>query len=86
MRCYSGRLWYGEPNGVANANGKGEILESSHYAAIRVYYAARDVTETQDEHTAISQSSGSGKIVSKTTPFARNVLGLTLQVTLIFMI
>ena len=33
-----GRLWYGEPNAVANAIGYAEHRSRSHDAVIRVYY------------------------------------------------
>jgi len=36
-----GRLWYGEPNAVANAIGYAEHRSRSHRAVIRVYDDAR---------------------------------------------
>ena len=44
-----GRLWYGEPNAVANATGYVKFFSRSH-AVIRVYDSAGDVIETH-EHT-----------------------------------
>ena len=41
-----GRLWYGEPNAVANAIGYGMHSSRSHDAVIRVYDAAGNVIET----------------------------------------
>ena len=41
-----GRLWYGEPNAVANAIGYAEHRSRSHDAVIRVYDAAGNVIET----------------------------------------
>jgi hypothetical protein len=41
-----GRLWYGEPNAVANAIGYAKHRSRSHHAVIRVYDAADDVIET----------------------------------------
>jgi hypothetical protein len=45
-----GRLWYGEPNAIANAIGYAQHRSQSHYAVIRVYDAAGNVIETH-EHT-----------------------------------
>ena len=42
-----GRLWYGEPNAVANAIGYAEHRSRSHDAVIRVYDNAGSVIETQ---------------------------------------
>ena len=42
-----GRLWYGEPNAVANAIGYALHYSRSHDAVIRVYDAAGNV-ETQE--------------------------------------
>ena len=41
-----GRLWYGEPNAVANAIGYAMHRSRSHDAVIRVYDAAGNVIET----------------------------------------
>jgi hypothetical protein len=41
-----GRLWYGEPNAVANAIGYAEHRSRSHDAVIRVYDAAGNLIET----------------------------------------
>ncbi len=41
-----GRLWYGEPNAVANAIGYAEHRSRSHNAVIRVYDDAGNVIET----------------------------------------
>jgi hypothetical protein len=41
-----GRLWYGEPNAVANAIGYAEHYSRSHHAVIRVYDDAGNVIET----------------------------------------
>jgi len=45
-----GRLWYGEPNAVANAIGYAKHRSRSHRAVIRVYDAAGNVIQTH-EHT-----------------------------------
>jgi hypothetical protein len=50
-----GRLWYGEPNAVANAIGYAEHRSRSHHAVIRVYDVAGNLIETH-EHKAISTS------------------------------
>jgi hypothetical protein len=41
-----GRLWYGEPNAVANAIGYAEHRSRSYDAVIRVYDATGNVIET----------------------------------------
>jgi hypothetical protein len=41
-----GRLWYGEPNSVANAIGYAAHYSRSDHAVIRVYDAAGNVMET----------------------------------------
>jgi hypothetical protein len=46
----AGRLWYGEPNKVANAIGFAKFSSRSHDAVIRVYDDAGNVIETH-EHT-----------------------------------
>ena len=43
-----GRLWYGEPNAVANAIGYAQHRGRSHDAVIRVYDDAGSVIETQE--------------------------------------
>jgi len=43
-----GRLWYGEPNAVANAVGYAEHSSRSHHAVIRVYDDAGNVIETHE--------------------------------------
>ncbi len=43
-----GRLWYGEPNAVANAIGYAKHRSRSHRAVIRVYDAAGNVIETHE--------------------------------------
>jgi hypothetical protein len=43
-----GRLWYGEPNAVANAIGYAEHYSRSHNAVIRVYDDAGNVIETHE--------------------------------------
>ena len=43
-----GRLWYGEPNAVANAIGYAEHYSRSHHAVIRVYDAAGSLVETYE--------------------------------------
>jgi hypothetical protein len=45
-----GRLWYGEPNAVANAMGYAQHRSRSHDAVIRVYDVIGNVVETL-EHT-----------------------------------
>jgi hypothetical protein len=41
-----GRLWYGEPNAVANAIGYAEHRSRSHDAVIRVYDESSNVIKT----------------------------------------
>jgi hypothetical protein len=43
-----GRLWYGEPNAVANAIGYAQHRSRSHDTVIRVYDDAGNVTETHE--------------------------------------
>jgi hypothetical protein len=43
-----GRLWYGEPNAVANAIGYAEHRSRSHDAVIRIYDDAGNVIETHE--------------------------------------
>ena len=43
-----GRLWYGEPNAVANAIGYATHRSRSHPAVIRVYDDAGNVIETHE--------------------------------------
>ena len=43
-----GRLWYGEPNAVANAIGYAQHHSRSHDAVIRVYDEADNVIETHE--------------------------------------
>ena len=43
-----GRLWYGEPNAVANAIGYAQHRSRSHHAVIRVYDDAGNVIETHE--------------------------------------
>ena len=43
-----GRLWYDEPNTVANAIGYAEHRSRSHDAVIRVYDAAGNVIEAHE--------------------------------------
>ena len=43
-----GRLWYGEPNAVANAVAYAEHHGRSHDAVIRVYDATGNVIETPE--------------------------------------
>ena len=43
-----GRLWYGEPNAVANAIGYAEHYSRSHRAVIRVYDGAGNVMDTRE--------------------------------------
>ena len=44
-----GRLWYGEPNAVANAIGYAGHRSRSHNAVIRVYDANGNVVETLED-------------------------------------
>jgi hypothetical protein len=44
----SGRLWYGEPNAIANAVGYANFYGRSHYAVIRVYDESGNVIETHE--------------------------------------
>ena len=43
-----GRLWYGEPNAVADAIGYAQHRSRSHDAGIRVYDAAGNVIEMHE--------------------------------------
>jgi hypothetical protein len=43
-----GRLWYGQPNAVANAIGYAEFYSRSHTALIRVYDSAGNLIETHE--------------------------------------
>ena len=43
-----GRLWYGEPNAVANAIGYAEHYSRSHDAVIRVYDDGGNVIQTNE--------------------------------------
>jgi hypothetical protein len=43
-----GRLWYGEPNAIANAIGYAKHRSRSHDAVIRVYDDAGNVIETHE--------------------------------------
>ena len=43
-----GRLWYGEPNAVANAVGYAQHRSRSQKAVIRVYDGAGNVIETHE--------------------------------------
>jgi len=43
-----GRLWYGEPDAVANAIGYAEHRSRSHDAVIRVHDEAGNVIETHE--------------------------------------
>jgi hypothetical protein len=47
--CRSGRLWYGEPDAVANAIGYAKFYSRSHDAMIRVYDDAGSVIETHEQ-------------------------------------
>jgi hypothetical protein len=44
-----GRLWYGEPNAVANAINYAKFFSRSHAAVIRVYDESGNVIETQEQ-------------------------------------
>jgi hypothetical protein len=43
-----GRLWYGQPNAVANAIGYAEFYSRSHNAVIHVYDKAGNVIESHE--------------------------------------
>jgi hypothetical protein len=43
-----GRLWYGEPDAIANAISYARFYSRSHDAVIRVYHNAGNVIETQE--------------------------------------
>ena len=43
-----GRLWYAEPNAVANVIGYAKHRSRSHHAVIRVYDEAGNVIETRE--------------------------------------
>ena len=67
-----GRLWYGEPNAVANAIGYAEHRSRSHPAVIRVYDNAGNVIETHEPARSISES---GELFTRLTlPFPLNDL------------
>ena len=60
-----GRLWYGEPNAVANAIGYAQHRSRSHAAVIHVYADAGDVIDRTLEvlvQAAARAASTSGKI------------------------
>ena len=42
------RLWYGEPNAMANAIGYAQFYSRSHDAVIRVYDEAGNMIETHE--------------------------------------
>ena len=44
-----GRLWYAEPNAIANAIGYAKFYSRSHHAVVRVFDDAGNVIDT-DEH------------------------------------
>jgi hypothetical protein len=44
-----GRLWYGEPNAVANAINYAKFFSRSHDAVIRVYDEAGSVIDTHEQ-------------------------------------
>src|SRR5882762_9842382 len=44
-----GRLWYGEPNAIANAIGYAKHRSRSHDAVIRVYDEVGNVIETHEQ-------------------------------------
>jgi hypothetical protein len=44
----NGRLWYGEPNAVANAISYAKFFSRSHPAVIHVYDPAGNVIETRE--------------------------------------
>jgi hypothetical protein len=52
-----GRLWYGEPNVVANAVGYAMHRSRSHRAVIRVYDDAGNVIEMHDHKGEFSHNS-----------------------------
>jgi hypothetical protein len=43
-----GRLWYGEPNAIANAIGYAKHRSRSHHAVIRVFDDAGNVIKTHE--------------------------------------
>jgi len=43
-----GRLWYGEPNAIGNANGYAKFRSRSHRAVISFYDEAGNVIETHE--------------------------------------
>jgi hypothetical protein len=43
-----GRLWYGEPNAIANAVGYAKFYSRSHDAVIHVYDETGNVIETHE--------------------------------------
>jgi hypothetical protein len=43
-----GRLWYGEPNAIANAIGYAKFYIRSHDAVIRVYDAAGNMIDAHE--------------------------------------
>ena len=51
-----GRLWYGEPNAVSNANNNAKFFSRSHDAVIRVCDAARNVIQTHQHKGDFKES------------------------------
>jgi hypothetical protein len=49
MRCHSVRLWYAEPDAVANAIGYAMFFSPSHDVVIRVYDDPGNVIETHEQ-------------------------------------
>jgi len=52
-----GRLWYREPNAIANAIGYAEHSSRSNQAVIRIYNAASNMTETHEYEYTLTQLS-----------------------------
>ena len=52
-----GRLWYREPNAIANAIGYAEHSSRSNHAVIRIYDAASNMTETHEYEYTLTQLS-----------------------------
>jgi len=44
-----GRLWYGEPDAIANAIGYAKFRSRSHVAVIRVYDADGNIIDTRKQ-------------------------------------
>ena len=60
-----GRLWYGEPNAVANAIGYAQHYSRSHHAVIHVYDPVGNVIETHEHALPLTKPPFSYRIWPK---------------------